>query len=217
MLLKLEGDPPMAVRESVRDERERLVRQPMVALMQDLADADACYRKFVVPSLGLTLWPWQRQVGFVRAERNFDQRVWLDLDGMYVEACWWMFNPGSYTSPWREAYMTAVADDTSGPELVGIVETLRQQGYDLGGEQLERIPKSYPGDHPRALLLRDADHPRAGLLRHRSLVAGRHLGSENWLHKPEAADRVLAAFEELRPMASWFADHVPGDAHRYPS
>ncbi|HVX43481.1 MAG TPA: DUF2461 family protein [Mycobacteriales bacterium] len=74
---------------------------------------------------------------------------------------------------------------------------------------MKRIPKGYPPGHPRAKLLRDTGHPRAELLRHRNLIAERHLGCEEWLHTPEAGERVLAAFEELRPLTSWFADHVP--------
>lgn len=208
VLLRLEGDPPPPAREALREERERLVRQPMVALMEELAAADSCYRGFTVPGFHKLLEPWQRQVGFVRPERNVDQRVWFDLDGLSVEASGWIFNPGSYTSRWREGYLSAVDDETTGNELVGILETLRKQGYDVDGPLMRRIPKGYPGDHPRAMLLRDAGHPRAELLRRRGLVAGRSLGCAGWLHTPEAADRVLAAFDELLPMASWYADHV---------
>jgi hypothetical protein len=209
VLLKLEGHPPAAVRESLRDDREELVRQPMIALMRDLADADAIYEGFTVPGFHKLPGPWQRQVGFIRPERNIDQRVWFDLDGLYVRGAGWYFNPGSRVSPEREAFLAAVADDTSGPELVGIIETLRSRGYDVTGDLMRRIPKGYPANHPRAQLLRHGGHPRAQLLRHRNLVAGRQLGCEGWLHTPEAADRVLAAFEELRPLTSWFADHVP--------
>ncbi len=180
----------------------------MVALMEELAAHDSGYGKFTVPGFHKLVGPWQRQVGFVRAESNVDQRVWFDLDGLYVEASGWIIFYGSRTSPWREGYLTAVANETTGNELVDIVETLRKQGYDVSGEVMQRIPKGYPGNHPRAQLLRDADHPRAALLRLRSLVAGRSLGCGGWLHTPEAAERVLAAFDELGPMASWYADHV---------
>ncbi|MGH3487864.1 MAG: DUF2461 family protein, partial [Actinopolymorphaceae bacterium] len=54
-------------------------------------------------------------------------------------------------------------------------------------------------------------HPRAGMLRHRSLIAKRPLGCEDWLHTPAAVDRVLAAFAELRPLTSWLATYVAGN------
>lgn len=209
VLVQLEGDPPASVRENLRHDREQLVRQPMIALWKELADADAVYANFTVPGLHKLLQQWQRQVGFVRPERNIDHRVSFDLDGLYVQGAGWYCNPGSYVSHGREGFLAAVADDTSGPELVSIIETLRSQGYQVTGEVMKRIPKSYPPGHPRAELLRNADHPRAELLRYRKLVAGRHLGCDQWLHTPDAADRVRAAFDELRPMLSWFADHVP--------
>lgn len=209
VLLRLEGDPPSSVRERLREEREQLVRQPMIALWRDLADTDALYDNFTVPGFHKMLRPWQQQAGFIRPEPNIDQRVSFDLDGLYVQGTGWYGNPGSYHSPGREGFLAAVDDDTAGPELVSIIQTLQFQGYDVTADLMKRIPKGYPAGHPRAQLLRNADHPRAGLLRYRNLVAGRHLGCAEWLHTPEAADRVLAAFEELRPMLSWFADHVP--------
>ncbi|HEY6738579.1 MAG TPA: DUF2461 domain-containing protein, partial [Actinopolymorphaceae bacterium] len=50
------------------------------------------------------------------------------------------------------------------------------------------------------------------LLRHRSLGAARALEGDEWLHTPEAVDRVLATFAEHRPLLVWFADHVAVDA-----
>jgi Conserved hypothetical protein (DUF2461) len=191
VLLKLEGEPPVAVRESLRKEREQLVRKPMIALLQDIADADATYDDFSAWGFRIMLWPWQRQVGVVRIERNIELSVSFDLDGLYVQGGGWYFGPQ------REAFRAAVADDTSGSALVTITETLRARGHDVTGDVMKRVPRGYP-----------ADHPRAELLRHRALVAGRPLGCDGWLHTPEAVDRVLAAFEELRPMMSWLADHA---------
>lgn len=209
LLERLEGDPPSSVRERLRAERELLVRSPMVALMRDLAGASTFYERFTVPGFHKELGPWQRQVGFVRPERNLDQRVSFDLDGLSVEGSAWYFNPGSYTSPGREGFVSAVADEESGPELERILATLRSQGYEVDGVLMKRIPKSYPPGHPRAQLLRQADHPRADLFRLRGVVVRRHLGCKGWLHTAEAFERVRAAFEELRPLTSWYGYHVP--------
>lgn len=192
VLLRLDGDPPVALRESLRKEREQLVRQPMIALLQDVADADVTYDDFSVWGFRIMLWPWQRQCGIVRIERNIELSVTFDLDGLHVNGGGWYFGAE------REAFRAAVADDSSGPALVRIVEALRTRGYDIAGDVMKRVPRGYP-----------ADHPRAELLRHRSLSAGRPLGCDGWLHTPEAVDRVLAAFEELRPMMSWLAEHAP--------
>jgi hypothetical protein len=53
-----------------------------------------------------------------------------------------------------------------------------------------------------------ADHPRAELLRHRSVIASRPLGCEDWIHTAAAADQLLATFHQLRPLARWLIKNV---------
>ncbi|WP_051114222.1 DUF2461 family protein [Actinopolymorpha alba] len=192
VLLKLDGDPPASVRQGLRKDRERLVRQPMIDLLQDVADADAAYGDFSVWGLGSMVWPWQRQCGVVRIGPKAEFSLWFDLDGLAVLGCWWY--PGAENVA---TYRAAVASDASGPELVSIVEALQHNGSEIAGDQLKRTPRGYP-----------ADHPRADLLRHRTLIVTRPLGCDDWLHTPEAVDRVLEAYALLRPLASWHVEHI---------
>ncbi len=122
LLLELEGDPPEIVRESLRESREQLIRRPMIMVMQQLADTDRAYADFSVPGFRKTTEPWQRQVGLVRPEPNLYLKVSFDRDGLSVQGSWRLINPGSYTCPWRESYLSAVDDDVSGSELVAIIE-----------------------------------------------------------------------------------------------
>ncbi|MGW7571050.1 hypothetical protein ACWGJV_32870 [Streptomyces tendae] len=46
------------------------------------------------------------------------------------------------------------------------------------------------------------------LLRHRSLIAARPLGCEEWLHTPEAVERVLSAAADLDAFLTWLLRHV---------
>jgi uncharacterized protein (DUF2461 family) len=62
---------------------------------------------------------------------------------------------------------------------------------------MKRPPRGYP-----------QDHSRTNLLRHRSLVAARLLGNEEWLHTPEAVDRVLSAGADLDALLMWLVRHV---------
>lgn len=48
VLLRLEGEPTTEQRRALREEREQLVRQPMIALMQEIADLDPAYGGFFV-------------------------------------------------------------------------------------------------------------------------------------------------------------------------
>jgi hypothetical protein len=48
VLLTLEGEPSRETRERVRRDREEYVRQPMIDLLNDLADVDPWYEDFAV-------------------------------------------------------------------------------------------------------------------------------------------------------------------------
>ena len=187
VLLQLDGDPAPEVRERCRRDRERLVRQPMIALMNDVADADGTYEDFSVWSFAKMAWYWQHQSAVVRIRKFLELSLGFDLDGLQVQGAWW-YAPG----PEIERYRQAVNE-----ELSEIVDVLQAKGFTITGDVMKRVPRGY-----------DKDHPQAELLRHRTLLAQRPLGCEEWLHTPEVVDRVLDAFGELRPMMSWFSTHV---------
>jgi hypothetical protein len=195
VLVELDGDPPANIRERCRKDREQLVRQPMIALLHDVANRDPAYGDFSVagyysPDYGR----WQHQYATVRIAPFVDLGLAFDLDGLEVRG-------GGRLSPAAQLrrYRTAVAAQPTGAELADLVRSLQEKGYVLGGRVMKRLPRGYA-----------ADHPRADLLRHWSLIAKRPLGCEDWMHTPEAVERVLAAFAELRPLTAWFAKHVVG-------
>lgn len=193
VLLELDGDPPAAVRERCRPDRERLVRRPMIALLQDLADLEeACddftVEGFVSPHFGR----WQHQLAAIRFGRNVTVGLRFDLDGLCLNGNWWPAEPAHL-----QRYRAAVADDASGAELSGLLHDLPEPVRSLIGGPLKRLPRGVP-----------ADHPRADLLRHRSLTTDVPLGSEDWLHTAAALDQVRAAVTDLSPFTSWFVRHV---------
>ncbi|MFL9684609.1 MULTISPECIES: DUF2461 family protein [Streptomyces] len=192
VLWQLQGEPPRAVREHCRADRERLVRQPMIALLGDIADADPRYEDFSVWHYRTGSWWWQNQSAVIRLGRKIEIGLRFSLDGLRIQGAWWYPDPGQVDS-----FRRAVASERSGRELAALVEDLRGKGYDISGDVMKRPPRGYP-----------ADHPRAALLRHRSLVAARALGCEEWLHTPEAVDRVLAATADLDALMTWLVHHV---------
>ena len=193
VLLRLEGEPSAEVRRECRQEREELVRQPMIELLNAVADADSAYEDFSVWGYGeVLLRAWQRQSAIVRLARNIELGVRFDLDGLEVCVAWW-YAPSAQI----ERYRAAVADDGSGPRLVAIVRKLERDGFVLSGDLLKRPLRGCP-----------VDHPRAELLRHKSVIATRSLGCEEWIHTPAAADQVLAAFSQMRPLARWLVKNV---------
>jgi len=193
VLLQLEGDPSTRTRERLRHDREHLVRRPMVDLFSDVAAADEAYERFSVWGYGKTAW-WQHQCGIVRVESPVELSLRFDLDGLCAGGGW-----GWPTSAQVERYRRAVNDDTSGPDLVEIVETLRGLGFDVTGTILKRVPKAY-----------STDHPRGDLLRYRCMTAVRMTDDEEVLHTSAATRFVLETFDLIAALTDWLTEHIAG-------
>lgn len=188
VLTRLQGDPSPSMRESIRSERERLVRVQMVDLLHDLADRDPIYADHSVWRYGTTAWWWQNQAATIRLDRNVEIGLGLDLDGMRIQGAWWFGGPDQ-----RERYRAAVVG-RAGARLQHLVDDLSSR---IEGDVMVRVPRGYP-----------RDHRRAQLLKHRSLLAVRHLPVGDWLFTKSALDDLEAAATELRPLLEWLSDHV---------
>ena len=91
----------------------------------------------------------------------------------------------------------AIADDRPGTALVALLDRLTSEGFTVEGERLKRVPKEL-----------DADSPRAELLTLKTLFAVQQHEPQEWLHSPEAADRVADAWRALLPLNDWLRQHV---------
>lgn len=188
VLLELGGEPSLEIRERVRQGREGYVRQPMIDLLNDLADTDSWYEDFSVWSYASTAFWWQNQCATVRVASNVYIAVRFGLDGLQIAGCW------RYADSAQIAlFRAAVAADESGCALADLVSSLAAEGHDIRGDVMKRVPRGYP-----------ADHPRAGLLRHRSLIAGCELEPDT----VSDAARVYRACERLRPLLGWLSVHA---------
>ncbi|GGX69353.1 hypothetical protein GCM10010515_41210 [Streptomyces fructofermentans] len=196
VLWQLQAEPTLATRERCRADRERLVRRPMVALLSDVADADPRYEDFSVWHYRTGSWWWQNQSAVIRLGRKVEIGVRFSLDGLRIQGAWWYPDPGQV-----DMFRKAVAAEGSGRELSAIVEDVRNKGYDVSGDVMKRPPRGYP-----------TSGSRTDLLRHRSLIAARSLGCEEWLHTPEAVDRFLSAAADLDALLAWLVRHVKSAA-----
>ncbi|MFF6852403.1 DUF2461 family protein [Streptomyces antimycoticus] len=192
VLLHLQGEPSHAVRERYRADRERLVRQPMIALLNDVADVNPRYEDFSVWHYRTNSWWWQHQCAVIRLGHKIEIGLRFDLDGLRIQGAWWYPAPGQVTR-----FRKAVAAEGSGHGLSAILKALRAKGYDISGDVMKRPPRGYP-----------SDHSRTDLLRHRSLIAAYPIGCDEWLHTPEAVGKVLAAADDLDAMLTWLVRHV---------
>jgi uncharacterized protein (TIGR02453 family) len=91
----------------------------------------------------------------------------------------------------------SIADEGSGAALEKVLACLRKKGYEVGGDQLKRVPKPW-----------DAEHPRADLLRHKSLISWVDHAPAEWLHTPQAKAEVTSAWKALGPLNAWLSEHA---------
>jgi uncharacterized protein (DUF2461 family) len=194
VLLELEGEPSRETRERVRRHREEHVRQPMIDLLNDLADVDPWYEDFAVWRYASTAYWWQNQCAIVRVARSIEIGFCFNLDGLSVKAAWHYAGPEQIT-----LFRAAAAADESGRALEDLVSSLSADGHEILGDVMRRVPRGYP-----------ADHLRADLLKHRSLIAARELDSGT----VRGVEPVYRACERLRPLLEWFAGHVVATPQR---
>jgi uncharacterized protein (TIGR02453 family) len=107
--------------------------------------------------------------------------------GLYVAAG--LYHPGR---PELERLRAAVADPDTGEELGAILR--RAAGKDLEPwlNPLQRMPRQWP-----------AEHPRADLLRARSLILNRQHERAPWLQTTELLDRLVADWRAMVPLNRW--------------
>ena len=112
--------------------------------------------------------------------------------GLYVASG--LYHPGR---PELERVRAAIADPDTGPELEAILGRAAAKGLEPYLDPLQRAPRSYP-----------ADHPRAGLLKARSLVLNRQHGRAPWLQTAELLDHLVADWKAMIPSNRWL-ERVP--------
>ena len=190
VLAKLDGEPSRSqTREGLRRDRERQVRQPMIDLLNDLADADPWYEDFAVWSYASTAFWWQNQCGIVRVARKIEIGFRFNLDALRV-AAWWRYADAEQIALFRAAVAARSQRARAGAPRV---QSLAADGHEISGDVMTRVPRGYP-----------ADHPRAELLRHRSLIASCDLEPET----VRDVEPVYRACERLRPLLGWLAEHT---------
>jgi hypothetical protein len=85
VLWQLQGEPAHAIRERHRADRERLVRQPMIALLNEVADTDPRYEDFSVWHYRTDSWWWQNQSAVIRLGRKIEIGLRFSVDGLRIQ------------------------------------------------------------------------------------------------------------------------------------
>jgi len=189
----LELDNSKGYFEAHRRQYETEVRGPMEELAAELS-----------PDLGpVKIFRINRDVRFSADKSPYKANVAAVVGRLYIhlDARQFFVATGAHMpgNPWLVRYREAVAGP-AGADLARVVEAARAAGLDVGGNSLKTAPRGYP-----------ADHPLIELLRWREVGAGRRFDLGPWIAKPEAKDRVLDAWEAMRPLADWLTANVPPD------
>ena len=176
--------------ESHRNQYEMDVRRPMEELVTELE-----------PLLGPgKIFRLNRDIRFSPDKSPYKSNIAAVLGHLYVHLdAYQLFIATGAHAPgdaWLKRYREAVAGP-AGEELVPVIDQMRSDGMEVGGNPLKTKPRDYPGDHPRI-----------ELLRWREVVAGRRFPIEPWIASAAVKDRVVETWEMVRPLADWLTNHV---------
>jgi uncharacterized protein (TIGR02453 family) len=144
-----------------------------------------------------------RDVRFAKDKTPYKthQGVWFSESALYVQvSAAGLLVAGGYwdtSSAQIERMRRAVADDVAGAALERAVAAVRKAKFEVGGEQLTRVPHGFA-----------KDHPRAELLRYKSLTARRELGYPAWISTRRAKSEIAKAWRSIAPLVSWLDTHV---------
>lgn len=184
-----------------RDEYEQHVRTPMLALIERLA---MDFRRFA-PELDASpksLYRIYRDTRFSEDKTPLKTHVaasfrWKTLPrgesaGLHVEiAPGWVWMGGGFYAP-ETSHLVRIREHIAGthPALRRVVEAraFRRAVGSLDGEQLTRVPRGYP-----------CDHPAAELLKHRSFLAGREFPAE-FACEPAFYPTLVGTFRAVMPL-----------------
>ena len=192
--LGLRADNSKKYFEAHRRKYEDEVKGPMVALLADLEEEfgsahlsrpnrDIRFSADKSP-YKLNIYADTRNGGYVA----------LDAEGLVAAGGRYMMDP-SQLARFREA----IAADKSGKELAKVVATLRDNGYEIGGQELKRVPPPYP-----------QDHPRGDLLRHKMLIYWKRWPIQAWIATAKTRDRVANVWRDGAGLNNWMARHLDG-------
>ena len=116
----------------------------------------------------------------------------LDARGFTVATGRYMMSPEEIVTFRKKA-----AEDASGGKLAAIVAKLEKSGYEIGGEELKRVPPPWP-----------QDHPRGDLLRRKSLYVWKNYGLQPWLGSASARRYVVKMWTDAQPLNDWFRKNL---------
>jgi uncharacterized protein (TIGR02453 family) len=177
-----------------KDEYTRAVRDPLVALLDELSaefGAPHLFRPYKDTRFSKDKTPIKdHQGGFVEIEDAVGYYVQVSASGLMVAGGWYA-PAGPQVARFRQS-----VDGPAGAELERILAGVRRR-FEVDGRPLKTQPRGYA-----------ADNPRIDLLRFRALTVARHYPVEPWIGTRKAFTSVRGDWRAMRPLMEWLADFV---------
>jgi uncharacterized protein (TIGR02453 family) len=186
----------------------------MLSWCTDLCEAlhDVMPRLVFVPRVGGSLYRLNRDIRFSRDKSPYKTHVaallWEggdkhDTPGVYLHVSpdevvfgggMWMFEEEGRLDRYRKR----LQDDASAQRLDSALSHARKAGLQIEAqEQLQRPPRPFT-----------PEHPRAALSRYKGLTVGKRMKPGAWLHSREALKRSEAAARSYAPLHAWLRDEL---------
>jgi uncharacterized protein (TIGR02453 family) len=186
----------------------------MLSWCGELCEAlrDVMPRLVFVPRVGGSLYRLNRDIRFSRDKSPYKTHVaallWEgsdkhDAPGVYLHVSssevilgggMWIFEQEGRLDRYRKR----LQEDSSAQRLESAIAHARKAGLEVEAqEQLQRPPRPFT-----------PDHPRAALSRYKGLTVGKRLAPGDWLHSREALRRSEAAMRAYAPLHAWLRDEL---------
>jgi uncharacterized protein (TIGR02453 family) len=177
---------------------ENEVKQPMAALVESLPERFGPFKIFRMNRdirFSHDKSPYKTQHGAAHEADGTVYYVHLDASGLMAACGAYMMAPDQL-----ERYREAVAAESTGGALQGILEDLSGRGFEVGhgmSEPLRTAPRGYP-----------RDHPRVDLLRQKAVSAHRRLDGSQLSGAAAVRRFVVDTFDACGPMNDWIKINV---------
>ncbi len=174
---------------------EEAVKGPMVALIASLEDAYGPGKVFRANRdirFSKDKSPYKTNIAGYAGMAGHGGYLSLDARGLTVASGRYEFTPEELNK-----YRKKVAAEASGTKLAAIVAKLERAGYQIGGEELKRVPPGFP-----------QDHPRERLLRRKLLYIYKNFGLKPWLGSAAARKQIIKVFDDASPLNDWMKRNV---------
>lgn len=175
---------------------ERMVRAPMLALLDELAQFGpfSVFRPFRDVRFAKDKTPYKEHIGaYGESDGGGGHYIQLSASGVLAGSGYY-----DMAADQLERFRHAADAAATGNELVALCADAEKRGLKLGAmSELKTAPRGYA-----------KDHPRIAILRRKGLVATKEWPAAKWMHTKEVVTRVSDAWLAAGDINKWLNQHV---------